>query len=362
MAIGSSFTPLGFLPNGYDSTPNGVSANGSVVVGQSNNVAFRWTPTGGMVRLAGTFGSSALGVSADGTTAVGQNPKANGGIDAVRWTAGGGPSSLGILPGGTDAVSYAYGASADGSVIVGRAVRNIYEPFRWTEETGMVGLGGLNGYPSGADALAVSADGSVIVGSSNAPSGVESFRWTEQLGMVSLGHLPGQGGFEVSHAWGVSPDGSFIVGDAHDVDQNTEAFRWTSATGMVGLGDLPGGGTSSIARGVSADGSVVVGRSAGLNGYGNPAGLAFVWTQATGMQSLLDVLVSHGVTGLTGWNLYEATAISPDGRWIIGVGQNPQYLTEAFLVELSPVPLPGAMWLFGAAIGLMGWTRRKPTV
>ena len=45
-----------------------------------------------------------------------------------------------------------------------------------------------------------------------------------------------------------------------------EAFRWTQATGMVGLGDLPGGSFNSIAWGVSADGSVVVGTGK-LNGF-----------------------------------------------------------------------------------------------
>ena len=35
---------------------------------------------------------------------------------------------------------------------------------------------------------------------------------------------------------GISADGSVVVGQSRD-----QAFRWTQATGMVGLGDLPGG-------------------------------------------------------------------------------------------------------------------------
>ena len=31
-------------------------------------------------------------------------------------------------------------------------------------------------------------------------------------------------------------------------------------------------------------------------------------------------------------------------------------------VTLSNVPVPAAVWLFGSALGLLGWVRRKPTV
>ena len=53
------------------------------------------------------------------------------------------------------------------------------------------------------------------------------------------------------------------------------AFRWTTAQGMVSLGLLPGS-ISSSARGVSPDGSTVVGAS----------GRTFLWTVANGMQDL----------------------------------------------------------------------------
>ncbi|MBL8200979.1 MAG: hypothetical protein JNK40_08410 [Chromatiales bacterium] len=356
-AIADSFTPLGYLPNGYDSTARGVSDDGSVVVGQSNQRAFRWTSAGGMETIGGAYGSTALGVSADGNVIVGSNPTSSGN-DAFRWDSAAGIVSLGILPGGTNFLSYAYGASGDGSVIAGRAVRNIYEATRWTSATGTVGLGGLSGPPTGSEALAISADGSVLVGTSNAPSGVESFRWTAATGMTSLGHLPGHLGFEVSRAWGISSDGSIIVGEALNASNAAEAYRWTSQTGMVGLGFLPGG-SSSVARDVSADGSIVVGRAEGLDSYGNLAGLAFVWTPETGMKGLLELLVGRGVTGLDGWSLLEATAVSADGRWVVGLGQNPQYLTEGFIVELTPIPVPPAAWLFGSALGVIGATRRR---
>ncbi len=118
------------------------------------------------------------------------------------------------------------------------------------------GLGGLPGSFS-SSATGVSADGSVVVGSSTRTPmwTTEAFRWTQATGMVGLGDLPG--GSFYSDANGVSADGSVVVGISN-IGNGSEAFRWTQATGMVGLGNLSGWNSSS-ASGVSADGSVVVG-------------------------------------------------------------------------------------------------------
>jgi len=56
---------------------------------------------------------------------------------------------------------------------------------------------------------------------------------------------------------------------------------------MLGLGDLLGGSFSSTAKGVSADGAVVVGWSD--SGSGNEA---FLWTSGGGTRSLNDVLIN----------------------------------------------------------------------
>ena len=54
------------------------------------------------------------------------------------------------------------------------------------------------------------------------------------------------------------------------------------------FGSLPGGSRNSIATGVSADGSVVVGASHGQSGLE-----AFVWDSTHGMRSVRDVLVNN---------------------------------------------------------------------
>lgn len=75
--------------------------------------------------------------------------------------------------------------------------------------------------------------------------------------MVGLGALPGA--TFGSEAFGISADGSVIVGRS-DSAAGRQAFRWTAAGGMLGLGDLSGGTFESLARSISADGSVVVGQ------------------------------------------------------------------------------------------------------
>ena len=129
-------------------------------------------------------------------------------------------------------------------------------------------------------AASVSADGSVVVGLGLAASRFEAFRWTEATGMVGLGDLAGGGG---SEATGVAADGLVIVGIANReccISLAFEAFRWTEATGMVGLGDLPGLSFDSRAFAVSADGSVIV---AGGTPYQSPSRSAGAGTPFKGI-------------------------------------------------------------------------------
>ena len=67
--------------------------------------------------------------------------------------------------------------------------------------------------------------------------GIAAVQPAAALSFTGLGDLTG-GSFQ-SRAYGVSSDGSVVVGGSSSTS-GTEAFRWTSS-GMVGLGDLPGG-------------------------------------------------------------------------------------------------------------------------
>jgi len=108
----------------------------------------------------------------------------------------------------------------------------------------------------------------MIVAVASGVAGAQSF--------TGLRFLPG--GQQYSQAWHVSQGGSVVVGTAAAQDGTFRAFRWTRQGGMVSLGTL---GTSSEGRGVSADGSVVVGFTS------SPVGVrAFRWTIGSGMVSL----------------------------------------------------------------------------
>jgi probable HAF family extracellular repeat protein len=139
--------------------------------------------------------------------------------------------------------------------------------------------------------------------------------------MQDLGTL---GGSE-SEAYAVSADGAVVVGWADNAAGQRRAFRWTEAGGMQNLGTL--GGDWSEARGVSADGSVVVGRAFNAAGFYR----AFRWTAAGGMEDLNTTYASLLTNGSV---LLEARAISPDGRYIVGVGYNAATGgREAFLLD-----------------------------
>ena len=221
---------------------------------------------------------------------------------------------LGTLPGGC--CSYAYGVSADGSVVVGLGNSNTGGAFRWTLTNGMQGLGALSGSANAySTAYGVSADGSVVVGWSDSTSGRRAFRWTSGGAMQDLGTLPGR---TSSEAQDVSADGSVVVGYSSSSSGSSavhRAFRWTAVGGMQDLGTLPGG-TSSIAFGVSADGATVVGWSDSSGGR-----RAFRWTQAGGMQDLGT---------LPGGTESEAQDASADGSVVVGSSRTDSGRLRAF--------------------------------
>ena len=263
-ATSPSFQGLGYMPRSWLwSEATGISADGTTVVGSgifyhplggTYNQGFRWTVAGGLESFdsdEATLDEIPHDVSADGSVVVGS--------PAYRWTQAEGGTLLGLIPGGSGTHgSTARAVSDDGAVVAGESEGTFQwrEAFRWTQGTGMVGLGYL-GLPSQGSsfALGISGDGSVIVGTSPY-SGDSEFRWTEENGMVGLG----AGSIQSPDA---SYDGSVIVGYGSfgASSGSNEAFRWTEKSGPVGLGDLPGGGFRSQAYAVSADGSIVVGSS-----------------------------------------------------------------------------------------------------
>jgi probable HAF family extracellular repeat protein len=147
--------------------------------------------------------------------------------------------------------------SANGAVVVGVSNGRV---FRWNPDQGLTYLSPQNVLHTFY--ASVSADGSTIVSSVADASGIFSAaRWDEQGNdWQTLGGLPDQtspDGAEISSGWGISGDGSTVVGLGWHTNYKAEAFQWTEVTGMVGLGQPAN--RSSRASAISADASTVVG-------------------------------------------------------------------------------------------------------
>jgi probable HAF family extracellular repeat protein len=278
---------LGYLPGGvFSSSAAGISGDGSVVVGISINVfgdllsgeAFRWTQQTGMVGLGylpgGSFStSSANGVSADGSVVVGISNIDSGG-EAFRWTQQTGMVGLGDLPGGSFSSS-ANGVSADGSVVVGSgSTASGSEAFRWTQQTGMVGLGDLPGGVFSSSAAGISGDGSVVVGSGSTASGSEAFIWNSTEGMRSLQQVLTNDygldltGWFLDRANAISADGLTVVGFGTNPNGLTEAWIARLDGEPVPPGTTPTNPLLPTPNPSNPDGFTFPGVPVGDNGFG----------------------------------------------------------------------------------------------
>ena len=284
--------------------------------------------------------SFATGVSVDGSVIVGTS-RGSYWYETFRWTEETGMVGLAFL-----FDNYRAGVSADGAVVVftsstpyGRT-----EAARWTQSSGTVGLGFLSDMRDyNSFATVVSADGSVVVGGRyhlNTPP-ISLFRWTEETGMVVLDTHLDDWFTWIVRANSVSTDGSVIVGNL-DGGYRSQPFRWTESGGVVGLGDLSGGDFSSTANAASADGSVIVGTSSGSNGYE-----AFRWTESDGMVGLGD-LPGGGFDS-------NASAVSADGSVIVGSSLSVDG-DETFRWTESDGMVSLKKTLIGAGLDLTGWT------
>ena len=114
--------------------------------------------------------------------------------------------------------------------------------------------------------------GTVVAGT----TGAGAFRYTATDGVVNIGGDPSNGSGEVR----ISRSGTTIAGDTVGSDGRYRASIWNGGTSWTQLPGLGGSsGTSETGTyGVSGDGSVVV----GLGWINAGTAHAFRWTQATG--------------------------------------------------------------------------------
>ncbi|QDU55597.1 PEP-CTERM sorting domain-containing protein [Aeoliella mucimassa] len=348
---------LGLLPNGApgSSTGRGVSADGNYIVGDSasrddfglhGQEAFRWSLGSGVEGLGhlheGYATSEARATSRNGEVVVGVDdfyPPSFAPIPigyfqrAFRYTDASGMQDLGTLPAyTTDSASEAVDVSADGNVIVGNAFRSPYsatdaihfdqaQPFLWTEETGMQGLGNpgravIAIYPTPNQqtiANAVSADGKIVVG-------VDRLYW-EDLTLPPWPAVPApfdqavmwteESGWRDLRPFRMAPGPEFVGSEAVDVSAETGA--------IIGQAYLTSVDATSSSAWLEGD----------LDELGRTQ-VPFIWDETHGMRPLARVLAGDYGLDFEGWRLNQATAISDDGTTIVGVGVNPDGVEEAW--------------------------------
>ena len=181
----------------------------------------------------------------------------------------------------------------------------------------MVGLGDLPGGRLFSQAFGVSEDGSVIVGQGESDFGIEAFIWDTVNGIRALMDVLTDAGINLGDwtltaAIAVSYDGSIIAGRGTNPDGDRESWIVsldTDPPSFMGLGDLPGGNFHSLVDDMSSDGSVVVGSSESASGLE-----AFRWTEDTGMVGLGDLpggLLNRHARGVSAEGEASGTSTDP---------------------------------------------------
>lgn len=221
--------------NGYLSgAARAVSGDGSVVVGfsSSNSVpgsgvagsqAFRWTQHDGLEPLgvlSGGSGSRADGISADGSVIVGTSSTDIGPREAFLYTSASGLQGLGAFSGGGFSSS-ALGISADGTVVVGNSVNPTHQQacFWHLTDTSPTALPETAGATE-SSAESVCGDGTIAVG-------YQTLNGTRQATIWENGHAQSLqtllssapynltaalSNWTLTEATSISPDGFAIAG------------------------------------------------------------------------------------------------------------------------------------------------------
>ncbi len=330
-----------------------ISADGEVIVG--NQVGpyetFRWTAETGPV-LLGRGTVAALGVGAGAPNVSNDGTRISATIlseDGLRAIAGVWHDGVWneCIPQPPDAAtvdqsdSSAWGLSGDGLTLVGLYWRvpagggNAY-PLAWTAAGGGVRLGpGGVGIRSGR-ANAANFDGTVAAGWREAPQGYwQPTVW--ENGVETLLEATGVG----CPLYGINHDGTIALGQDYNAGfQRREAAFWTKTDATwvkTQLGVLPGTSTGqAYAKECSADGSIIVGTNRYFNNPGGPSD-GFIWTQATGMVKVSEFLANNGVTVDPFFAMTEMTAVTPDGRVLLGIGRWTDTLDlQTFRITLAP--------------------------
>lgn len=354
--------------------PSGMTPDGSKVVGgviffdMGTNAPWMWTANGGPVEFLnlpqGYSGGNAVAVSPDGRLIAG-NLRAGGRVgvsQAAVWRNG----SPQILPStypwsavGSNPfeASVAYTArrthpmTDDGSITVGAAGPAFLAGCKATKWVNGVeqqlSTGGVQVQSSVAVFVAetgvifgyaVLGDGRVVLVRWDAYGNPEILQPPNGLSVVNLSSVDSQG----NAAGGALAQQFSCIQQCNDPLCTRKPFVWTRSGGFTILPENEQTYNNSAVLDVSDDGRVTVGQLSTCEVEPNsPPQLAFVWTAASGLVFVNDLMAAFGQHDP---HYYLATDVSRDGNHVLVVGNPPLHDaqdTPDLTLDLAwPTPIP----------------------
>ncbi|MGL4399189.1 MAG: hypothetical protein ACRCXD_04935 [Luteolibacter sp.] len=234
-------------------------ATGSVFVGHTDDLrpAIWKNGENSQPILGNALQGSALSITANGRFSVGDVYSSVVPQGASKFDLQVGQSSL-ILADSTSSI--ASRITPDGNTVVGTLFVAYLDirGFRKVGNNAIQELGNLEGGWGYCEPFDVSDDGEIVVGI----SGNQPFRWTEQAGIVSLGPSVGYG------VVSISGDGGMIIGNLGDVPVgwNGTDFIWSNSQGLRNLKMVVEAGGVDLSEwvlerveAISYDGNVIAG-------------------------------------------------------------------------------------------------------
>jgi uncharacterized membrane protein len=332
-ALAQTLTPTGHLdPSASSTIGNSVSADGSTIVGTE-------------VSALGTYGFT---FGPFGFTML--NP-----INPVDRSFG-----LGVATSGNNAIAVGFnsyfGSPGEQAVYWNIASGVASAPV----DMGSIGLGAT---VLQSRARAISADGTTIVGFSNEVGGSGPYMNATTafadygFGMQGLGYLDPLQLVPYSDAYGVSEDGTYIVGESLNSDNKVQAFVSVLGGPPIPLGSVALGGdlgtdTSSIARAVTAFGGNYM--AAGSVVHGNGVTEATSWDNGVpaGL-GFLSPLVNPFSEAFAVSSLDPAYNAALNPITVVGDSRNDAGNTKAFVWTAATQMISVEQWL-GPTIDLTG--------
>lgn len=248
-----------------------------------------------------------------------------------------------------------HGISHNGDYLVGRGKDNLEDIFSllwvWSESTGQIVVATEESSDVIFGIRGVSNDGRTIVGFGTDFGGPGSSRRDRAARWVDgqPDFLQDDSGNSLLVAFGCADNCEIIYGGGQSVDSDLaqptyrQAWFWTESFGTEYVGRLPEAEQVSYdaVLAISADGNLLVG-DAPIRRPGNRIGTrGFIWTRATGLQPLSDILQELGISD-SSWENTGVVDVSPDGLlWLVSMRRNngstsAEDNTWAGLIRLTP--------------------------